>query len=534
MRSRIVGCVGVLVVASACASSTGGPRASRTSPVRQQVQSELAASRSDNDSMYAQAIADREGPRVSIRATIAPAAGSQRVRANFQAEDDAYVLVGHIDADGVLRITFPEQPGDDGFVKGNHSYQTPEFFAGFADQYNYRLRSGLLYRSAAAESDSYDRGVGYVFIIATWRPMRFDRFATDGDWDSFEIADQDYLRDPRPAVYELASLLSGDNREAYTVQFARYYNTQSLYGGYNGFSSAFGYGGGYCSGYEPIGFASSPFDFTGSYLNRWNIISGSNFWYRGSYYQYDSFGDCYRTGGFYSPYGFNPFGQIAQTPVLPPGSRPRGFNPANRGGPIEPQPSNKVHAVAETPAAGSTPATARSKFSPAYRQRGLITEETEPTVPRGNGMRAVGQAPEGRSRPGFTEMVNRRGVEGNEGVPTYRTRARAENGSSNGGSSGWTTQPSRPRYEPSNGSSAGETRSRFNPSDNPRSAPAPRESAPRYEAPTRVSSPPPAAPPPRMEAPRVESRPVSAPPSAPPASAPPASSSTTPIKPPGR
>src|SRR6185312_4934931 len=86
MRSRIVGCVGVLAVASACASGTGGTHASRTSPYRQQVQSEIAAARSDNDSIYAQSIADREGPRVNIRATLAPAAGSQRVRANFQAD----------------------------------------------------------------------------------------------------------------------------------------------------------------------------------------------------------------------------------------------------------------------------------------------------------------------------------------------------------------------------------------------------------------------------------------------------------------
>jgi hypothetical protein len=490
------------------------------------VQSELGSARSDNDSLVAQAIADREGPRVSIRATFEPAAGSRRIRANFHADDDAYVIVGHIDPDGVLRIAFPDQPGDDGFVKGNHSYQTTEFFAGFDDQYNYRLRSGMLYRSTAAETDSYDRGLGYVFIIATWRPMRFERFQTDGEWDSFELADRDYLRDPRPAVYELASLLSGDNREAYTVQFARYYNTQTVAGGYDSFASEFGYGATSCPGYAVMGY-SSPFFSNAGYINRYSILNDESFWYRGTYYQYDQLGDCYRQGGYYAPYGYNPFGVIAQTP-LPPGSRPRGFSLDNHRGPIEPQPTNKVHAVLATPTAGSTPATSPSKFSPAYRQRGLITEETEPVVPRGrrNGVQAVGQAPEGRSRPGFSEMVNRRGIDGNEGTPTYRTRARVENGSSN---NGWNTQP-RPRYEPTNSGANGETRSRFNPSDNPRSAPTPRESAPRFEAPTRVSSPPPSAPPPRMEPPRVESRPVSAPP----ASAPPASSSGAPIKPPGK
>jgi hypothetical protein len=528
MRSRIVGCVGVLVVASACASSTGATVSSRTTPTPQQ-DARFAAAAANPDSVVAQAIADREGPSVTIRATLEAAAGSRRVRANFHADDDAYVVIGHIDPDGVLRIVFPEQPGDDGFIKGDRSYQTTDFFAGFNDQYNFRYRSGLLYRSASAETDSYDRGLGYVFIIATWRPMRFDRFSTDGDWDSFELADADYMKDPRPAVYELASLLSGENREAYTVKFARYYTTQSLYGGYDSFASDFNGLSRYCAGYTPAGFASSPFDLNAGYLNRWNILNGYPFTYRGTYYAYDPFGACYRPGAWYNPYsGYSPFGQIAQTPVLPPGSRRRGFSLENHRGPIEPQPSNKVHAVLQTPPAGSTPATSPSRFSPAYRSRGLITEATEPVSPRARraGVQAVGETPETRSRPGFSEMVNRRGVEGNEGTPGYRTRARVENGSS----SGWTSQSPRPRSEPVNQNRGEETRQRFNPSDSPRSAPAPRESSPRYEAPTRASSPPPSAPPPRMEAPRVESHPVSAPPP----SAPPASSSSHPIKPPGR
>src|SRR6185503_13877033 len=124
----------------------------------------------------------------------------------------------HIDASGVMRIVFPIEPSDDGLVKGKKTYETQEFFAGFADQYRDRLRYGM-FRPAMNNIDSYDGGLGYVFIIASWRPMHFDRFATGGNWDSFEIADEQYMKDPRPAIYELGSLLVGENREAYTVKF---------------------------------------------------------------------------------------------------------------------------------------------------------------------------------------------------------------------------------------------------------------------------------------------------------------------------
>ena len=228
--------------------------------------------RAFTDSLRAQEIADLEGPRVSIRAEITSFASMRRVRTSFRMEDDAYVLVGHLGPDGVVRIIFPADPSDNGLVQGGKSYRLPEVSAGFYDQYRWRNAQFGMFRSTAARTDSYDGGTGYVFVIAAWRPMRLDRFSQDGRWDSFEVTDEMYMRDPRPAIYELATLLTGENREAYTVKFASYFSSANSYGfGRSMFSSA------YCLGYEPLGYSVFGYSDGPAYIPRGpfnNMYSG--------------------------------------------------------------------------------------------------------------------------------------------------------------------------------------------------------------------------------------------------------------------
>ena len=85
-----------------------------------------------------------------------------------------------------------------------------------------------MFHYSAATNGTYDGGLGYVFVIASWRPMHFERFRTGDTWDSFEVADDSYMRDPRPAIHELATLLAGDNSEAYTVKFARFTDFEGI------------------------------------------------------------------------------------------------------------------------------------------------------------------------------------------------------------------------------------------------------------------------------------------------------------------
>jgi uncharacterized protein DUF4384 len=232
----------VVVASSACASSS---QRAQTSPVQTGSTSERVSRRELRDSAVAQAIADMEGPGASIRADFSSFGGSRRVEASFRMNDDAYVVVGHLDAGGRLQIVFPTDPSDDGFVKGGKSYRVPAFFAGFTGEYAYqRSVNRYRYQSMSSRLDSYDGGQGYVFLVASWRPMRLDRISDGGRWQTYEITDISYMSDPREAVEELAAAIAADNREAYTVRYADY--RRSNYGAFST-ASLFNFGGrGYC------------------------------------------------------------------------------------------------------------------------------------------------------------------------------------------------------------------------------------------------------------------------------------------------
>jgi hypothetical protein len=518
----------VMIVASACATTSGTGATSKYSTVAppQPAQPALGLyAIAARDSGVAQALADQVGPRVSIRAEVSSYADSRRIRGVFRLDDDAYVIVGHIDADGVLRIAFPTDPSDDGFVHGNRSYQTSEFFAGFNSEYRFRVRNSI-YGPAGFSPDAYDGKLGYVFVIASWRPMRFDRFQTSGVWDSYELADDNYMRDPRPAIQELATLLAGDNTEAYTVKFARYNDTQAVYAGMSSFGSSFN--SGYCAGYEPFGFASSPFGVFG-YASSW--AHGGDFQYRGSTYYYNAAEDCYRTG-YPTVYGYGYPYRIAQTPPVRPTpatpNRPRIFDVDGHRTPTPPPalPGHFFPKTQETAPGNSDVA----QTSPDYRRRGLITNDGPATGPMRREPRVEAQAPdEARTRPSIQEMINRRGEPPREPVDGGWARAQPINSGDSRATTGETRAYTRPEVR-----------------ENPRSEPAP----PRMQAPERASPPTRSEPAPRMQAPERSPAPErsSPPPSRPeprsePASRPPERSASppaaaapprveTPVKPP--
>lgn len=341
------------------------------------------------------------GPRVSIRAEISNDADSRRVRAIFRTEDDAYVVVGHIDADGVLRIAFPNDPQDDGFVRGNRSYSTNEFFAGFNSQYRFRARTSTIWSTAA--QNSYDGGFGYVFVIAAWRPMRFDQFSDGYRWDTFDLASDNYMNDPRPAIQELASRLAGPNGDAYTIQFARYYTTEVIASsydawGYNAFGSS--YGPSFCSGYEPF-YASLGFVHLG-YPGYAFAYDG---WYRGSRYYYDSFSDCYRRS---APYGFAVGYRIVQLPYTPPPrTQPRILDvDGHRPRPV-PQPLPGHFMPLPTQTAPGEAQVERPR-APDYRQRADPTDGGNGTGPVRRQPRIEAPTPvEHRERPVYQEPPRR-------------------------------------------------------------------------------------------------------------------------------
>ena len=486
------------------------------------------------DSTLAQQVANQVGPRASIRAEFANVSGVRRVVASFHMDDDAYVLIGHIDADGVVRVVFPVDPRDDGFVRGNRDYRTPEFFAGFTEQYQYRARTS--FNLASRPLDSYDASLGYAFIIASWRPLHVEQFQTEGRWDTFELADDKYLNDPRPAIYEMASLLVGQNREAYTVDFAKYTSTSALYGGglggYGGSGySGFGYGsGGLCSSYSRFGYGySMGFPSIFPPLGFASLSSSGypeSFYSRGQYYVYDEFSDCYRAAGTYPGYygyGYNGYqyagGIIPPVPEVPTRNvKPRDrvpVNPNNPGGRVLP-----VGRLGPADNTGELP-----KTSPSYRQRGLITTDDPGALPGKREPAITGHTQiENHSRPTIQEMVNRHPQ--TTGDP----------------SSGFTrAQPNgRTTYQPSSTPATGRRAEPANVDQRgSQTSPSEQRVRPQPPAETRVSSPPPSrevSRPAPESRPAQESRPSPPPQPAQPAS-PPASSSSSgsgaPIRPGG-
>src|SRR5438105_2660869 len=265
------------------------------------------------DSALAQSVADEVGPRVTVTADFDYAAGSRRVDARFHMYDDGYVIVGHLDAGGRLKIVFPSAPGDDGFVRGEKIYEVPSFFAGFADEYAWRHSNyGYQTHSVASRRDSYDAGLGYVFVIASWRPMRLDRITDGNRWLTYEVSDISYMHDPREAVEELGSLIAGDNREAYTIEYAHYSTTN--YGTYS--LSSFDAINGGCRTYRsslgaglfgPLFFdLYSPFDAFG-------YGPGLSTCRRYGYYGFNPYGYGY---GYGYPVAYTP---VPAPPIIPPG-----------------------------------------------------------------------------------------------------------------------------------------------------------------------------------------------------------------------
>jgi hypothetical protein len=521
MNSRVFGLsFGALALTSACATTA----VSRSGALNEAPSPEAythTLGRTEIDSMVAQAVADREGPRVTIRAEVVNVANSRRLRGAFHLEDDAYVLVGHVDADGVVRIVFPRDPKDDGFVKGGRGYETAEFFAGFEDAY--RFRYATYGRFTGFQPNSYDASGGYLFIVASWRPMRFDQLTTNGAWDSFETTDSRYA-DPRPAIQELAALVAGENREQYTLEFARYYSTMNytpLASSYNGFGLAS------CSGFGSMGW--SP-------LVSWNMAmmlpafytmtSGDRFYYRGEPYVYDSLLDCAYRVPFNAGFGFftalgGPFGPPRGTPSTPTTPRTHVMSIADSPrNPIEPRRPTVGRYAPSAPATPSDGNTETSgglpvQVSAHYRDRGLFTP-SDPRDEPARGPRAPGKpGVEFRTRPSIQEMTNHHTEDRGWATSRYGTNApnTSDNGSSNPaprarsrfGDDNGGLQTTRPIYGGgSNGGASNgggrpdygnqQMHSRPTPPDSPRSAPAAHFEPPRAASPAPVPAAPVAAP----------------------------------------
>jgi hypothetical protein len=170
-------------------------------------------------------VAYKPAPKATIHATMTGTGMSRQVSAAFAAEDNAFVVVGHVGGDGRLRILFPDNARQSGFISRHQQYQIPAFAADVdANPSLYSLTRPPM-RTAGARMDSYDgAGSAFVFIISSGEPFTFDDLALDdGSFGSYLLPSYWYEPDPRADIEQFARDLA--DGKPYRLQYAFGFNT---------------------------------------------------------------------------------------------------------------------------------------------------------------------------------------------------------------------------------------------------------------------------------------------------------------------
>ena len=174
-----------------------------------------------------QPLKPEDGPKASVWVDYTGGLLNRSLQASFRTEQFAYVMVGHLGGDGRIRVLFPESPDESGYVRGKKYYRTvstPAYYDAIPSLFSYTASP---YRGAGAMHDSYDgRGHGYVFIIASRTPLRYEVLYDYGDWAELEMDGYTRHHDPRYAIRSFANVLAGGAK--YTLKFATSFMTTSF------------------------------------------------------------------------------------------------------------------------------------------------------------------------------------------------------------------------------------------------------------------------------------------------------------------
>ncbi|MDQ3948973.1 MAG: DUF4384 domain-containing protein, partial [Gemmatimonadota bacterium] len=380
------------------------------------------------------------GPRAQIWTTDEFGTGN-RIRASFRLEDDAYVIVVNVGLDGYANVIFPESPEDDGFMRGGRTYRLPGFFPGFAN--NFRAsRYARLYNATSAYDGVYDRYAGYVFIIASWRPMHFQVAEELGLWDDYRLAAHEQRLEPYAVMHRFAERLVRGRSRDYTARFARYAAFGGGFARARSFASCLAYGS---------GFGHMPHWVFSTLGNWWTPVYGLGFYSLGG--PHCGFGYGLRVVGFRPP--GRPIATPPVRPTLPADSGDTATKPRR---PRPPRPP-----VVGSDSGGRKSPPGRRRAEVAIEEQPIIdvTNETRDLARRrdrdADRMRRAGrgergyQAPDGWSR---TERARRsersdvsRDMDRGEGARA-RHRAPVDHERARGESSRGESRGSEPRREP--------------------------------------------------------------------------------------
>jgi hypothetical protein len=173
-------------------------------------------------------IVPEEGPGGSLHVRYSGGLIYRTVDATFRVDENAYVLVGHLAGDGVIRVIHPTNPAQ-AFraVRAGQSVSTGSFTAAYDGAPSAFSLMSAPFRSMNAMMDSYDGlGHGFVFMVVTRSPMDLDAITDGFEWDEFDVRDYLQTSDPRLAIRDFAeSVTRGDK---YTIKFAKSFSTQNF------------------------------------------------------------------------------------------------------------------------------------------------------------------------------------------------------------------------------------------------------------------------------------------------------------------
>jgi len=165
--------------------------------------------------------------KASIYATYSGGLVDRQADAVFKVDKTAYVMVAHLSGDGRVEVLFPEDGRESGYLKGGKWYRTPRFSAYYDAVPQLYSFTPVRTRTLSARMDSYDGlGYGFVFIVASRYPLRFDRISDLGLWDDLELDNYRYLSDPREGIRLLVEKLT--DGKSYALKFATSTTSSSL------------------------------------------------------------------------------------------------------------------------------------------------------------------------------------------------------------------------------------------------------------------------------------------------------------------
>ncbi|HUL02463.1 MAG TPA: DUF4384 domain-containing protein [Gemmatimonadales bacterium] len=234
-------------------------------------------------------------------------ANGDRVRVYVRAQGDGYLLVLRADGEGRVRVLFPLDPGDDGFVRGDRKFEV-------------RSRGDH-------EAFVIDEQEGTGYVLAAWAPsgyaFDFHDFVRGDHWDPKALDERQEGTEGEQALLDIVQRMVGEGHfeydvATYTLPNATAYDSDgpSFNPGYVDDGSVHSHVGvsvGLGVGYGPwwnIGVGYGPY-CTNYWWGPWGCDVG--YWpyypplyYRPYYYGYRPFYyGGYRPYGFSSPYTFS-------------------------------------------------------------------------------------------------------------------------------------------------------------------------------------------------------------------------------------